>query len=436
MYWLKVSYVIALLAAAVPAAGDGLRPGVILDESNWQLATNLLPPEILAHYKNGEYANAIGEWKDGAVRWSDEFARSTQENASRFVTSPEGSIIDKATGKRPPFIYGFPFPDIDPADPQAAVKVLWNYYYGYWANGSRRNITTLTWLARAGVDRSAIQDVYFRQFDGQPSALRPKENPNDLLQQMLATTLEPADLQGTTALAWRYRAPEKRDSAWAYVPALRRVRAVSPANRSDGFLGSDMSQDDGPFFDGKPEDFTWTLVGEQQMLRLADPYSLRGDYQYLPLPGGGWRVPFKPVPMVGYQQPDWKGISWAPLNFVLVQRPCWIIEGVPKDRYYRFGKIQLYIDKENYRGAWSRKFDWQGQLSTSYQVGAYLNGSPDGTLYVWGHGIYFQVAEDHRLNRATFAGAPPANWPDPVNDYFVSYDASFFDHTTLMRFGK
>jgi len=31
--------------------------------------------------------------------------------------------------------------------------------------------------------------------------------------------------------------------------ALRRVRAVSPANRSDGFLGSDMSQDDGAFFE-------------------------------------------------------------------------------------------------------------------------------------------------------------------------------------------
>jgi hypothetical protein len=45
--------------------------------------------------------------------------------------------------------------------------------------------------------------------------------------------------------------PGKRDSSWSYVPALRRVRAVSPANRSDGFLGSDVSQDDGRFFDGK-----------------------------------------------------------------------------------------------------------------------------------------------------------------------------------------
>ena len=80
-------------------------------------------------------------------------------------------------------------------------------------------------------------------------------NPNNFLMQFIAAATSPADLYGTTALTWRYRDSDKRDSNWVYVPALRRVRAVSPANRSDGFLGSDMSQDDGPFFDGKPEDF-------------------------------------------------------------------------------------------------------------------------------------------------------------------------------------
>ena len=89
----------------------------------------------------------------------------------------------------------------------------------------------------------------------------------------MATTISPADLNGTAALTWRYRDSEKRDSSWAYVPALRRVRAVSPANRSDGFLGSDMSQDDGQFFDGKPEDFTWTLKGDSDQLRFVDPLS-------------------------------------------------------------------------------------------------------------------------------------------------------------------
>ena len=430
--------VCALLAIAVAASAsaNGIQPGMVLDQTTWQLATDLLPPEILAHYKNGEYRNTVGEWKDGAVRWSEEFSRSTEANAGRFDVSPKGEIIEKSTGKRPAFIYGFPFPDIDSADPGAAVKVLWNYYYGYWGNGNRRNISTLTWLGQKKVDRGAIMDVYFRQYDGQPSTFRPKENPDGLLQQMLATAVGPADLHGTTALTWRYGAADQRDSSWAYVPALRRVRQVSPSNRSDGFLGSDMSQDDGPFFDGKPEDFDWKLVAEQDGLRLADPYSLSGDYEYLPLPGGGWRVPFKTLPMVGYQQPGWTGIPWAPINFVLVKRPFYIIEGIPHDRYYLFGKIQLYIDKKNFRGAWSRKFDWQGQLAVSYQVGAYLNGTPDGKPYVWGHALYYQVAEDHKRGRATYAGAPPSDWREPINDFFVPYKTGFFNSQTLMRFGK
>jgi hypothetical protein len=35
-----------------------------------------------------------------------------------------------------------------------------------------------------------------------------------------------------------------------------------------------MSQDDGPFFDGKPEDFDWTLKGEVDQLRFVDPENL------------------------------------------------------------------------------------------------------------------------------------------------------------------
>ena len=72
------------------------------------------------------------------------------------------------------------------------------------------------------------------------------------------------------SLSWRYRGADQRDSIWAFVPALRRVRQVSPANRSDGFLGSDMTQDDGAYFDGKVQDFTWKLVGEQDLLVLFD----------------------------------------------------------------------------------------------------------------------------------------------------------------------
>ncbi len=439
MYRIAAVALVSILSATAPfaarSAGAAPAPGSVLDTTTWQQAEGLLPPEILSHYRAGEYVSKVDEWKDGAVRWGEEFTQATAENRERLDVTPQGTIVDRRTGQRPEHVYGFPFPAIDPADPNAAVKILWNYFYGYWSNGSRRNISVLEWLGPGSRDRAAVQDVYYLQYDGIPADARPKSNPTDLLQQFLSTALEPADLQGTTALAWRYRAPDRRDSNWAYVPVLRRVRAVTPANRSDGFLGSDMSQDDGPFFDGKPEDFAWKLVGETQALRLADPYSLSGDYEYLARKDGGWRVPFKPVPMAGFQDPEWKGLPWAPRHFVLVERPFWIIEGVPRDSYYKAGKIQLYIDKENFRGAWSRKFDWAGELISTYQIGGYVNGTPDGKHFFWGHGLYYQVAEDFKRRRATFAGVPPPGM-EQVNDFFVPLEPTFFDNERLIRFSK
>jgi hypothetical protein len=255
---------------------------------------------------------------------------------------------------------------------------------------------------------------------------------------MIATTLSPADLQGTTALTWRYRDPEQRDSNWVYVPALRRVRAVSPANRSDGFLGSDMSQDDGPFFDGKPEDFTWTLAGERRMLRIADPLSLQRKTNVRALPGGGYRSVWPDMPRIGHQDPNWKGIAWAPVSGVLAERTFWVVEGVPKDKYYLYGKLQLYIDKETYQGAWNRKFGWNGELLNTLQVMGYLNkhvGETNGVEdWIWGSSHAYQCAENIKMNRATVGGDRLPG--DSPTDRRIKLEPLFFDHTTLQRFGK
>src|SRR5262249_1545669 len=156
-------------------------------------------------------------------------------------------------------------------------------------------------------------DVNFLRYDGQPERYRMK-NPENFDMQFLANAMSPTDLYGTASLTWRYRDSDKRDSNWVYVPALRRVRAVSPANRSDGFLGSDMSQDDGPFFDGKPADFTWKLIGQKDMLRIVDPLSLQGKTVSVWLPGGGWRAKWPAdLKSLGYLDPNWKGYGWAPI---------------------------------------------------------------------------------------------------------------------------
>jgi hypothetical protein len=264
-------------------------------------------------------------------------------------------------------------------------------------------------------------------------------NPQNFSVQFLTDAQTPADLAGTASLNWRYRDASKRDSTWAFVPALRRVRAVSPANRSDGFLGSDMSQDDGPFFDGKPEDFTWTLKGEADMLRIVDPLNLQGKSNSIWMPEGGWRANWaEDLKIIGYQDPTWQGLAWAPRSAALAKRRFWVVEATPKDRYYLYGKIQLYFDKETFQGSWNRKFSWQGELLNTLQVMAYNLAPytrPDGTVdYIQGSNMSYQVAENIKATRATVAGLKSD--PKSALDVHVSFEPGLFDMNSLSRFGK
>ncbi|TMA40087.1 MAG: DUF1329 domain-containing protein, partial [Deltaproteobacteria bacterium] len=256
----------ALLGLAAVDVGAAPAPGTTLERTTAEEAKDLLPPEILRHYQNGDYRNAVIEFPNSRWRWDDGFEEATRWNAEHLVLDEHKAPVDKATGKRPDYITGLPFPDIREDDPDAGYKVLWNVDYAYYTGGNSRNLVLLTWVSRSGLDRSSVQDVRFLYYDGQPRKYAPAANPDNFLFQFLALSTSPADLQGTAALGYRYKDPTKRDMNWAYVPALRRVRAVSPANRSDGFLGSDTSQDDGFFFDGKPEDFTWKVTGHKDGL--------------------------------------------------------------------------------------------------------------------------------------------------------------------------
>jgi Protein of unknown function (DUF1329) len=418
------------------AATDSLAPGVMLDTATAEQAKDLLPPEIYEHFKKGDYYNQVVDFPNSKTSWDDGFKEATDWNREHLVLDEHRSPIDKATGKRPDYIQGLPFPDIRQDDPDAGYKALWNLDYAYYTGGNSHNLTLLNWVSRSGIDRSSVQDVSFLYYDGQPKQYTPSRNPDNFLFQFLALTTSPADLQGTAALGYRFKDPTKRDLSWAYVPALRRVRAISPANRSDGFLGSDMSQDDGFFFDGKPEDFDWKVVEHREGYRFVDPDSIAGKTTRKPLPNGGWRtVAYNNDRTVGYMVKDWKGVPWGPVAAGVAKRKFWVVEGVPKDKYYLFGKIQLWIDDVTWQGAWNRKFSWRGELLNTLQVLGYATSDFNDKERWWGSSMAFQLAENVKADRATAAGM---NGPggDPPNDRRVPIEPAFFDYQTLARFGK
>src|SRR5262245_33266964 len=429
-------FIAVVIGVAANRAGAEVAPGTTIDQSTADQVKDLLPPEILKHYKNGEYVNRAVDFPNGRFRWDDGFDQATRQNGETPVLDENKQPVDRSTHKRPDYLTGIPLPTISESDPDGGTKVLWNLAYAYYTGGNSHNWTNLNWLSRTGVQRSAVQDVYFLYYDGQPRHYSPKSNPENLLFQFLAVTATPADIQGTAALGYRYRDPAKRDLSWAYVPALRRVRAVSPANRSDGFLGSDQSQDDGFFFDGKPEDFTWKITGHREQMRLVDPDSIDGKIQRKELPGGGWRtIAYNNDKSVGFLMKDWKGVAWAPAGAGLAKRKFWVLEGVPKDKYYLYGKIELWIDDETWQGAWNRKCSWQGDLLNVYEVMGFASHDFNPKERWYGSTMAYQGSENIKADRATVSGQ---NGPgaDPANDRRVPLEPSFFDYQTLNRFGK
>lgn len=419
------------------AAGGGLKAGDVLGKDNWQAAEGLLPEEVLRHYKSGGYRNKIVDYPVGKARWDKAFEAATKDNAGKLDVDDQGTIIVKATGKQQDYYYGIPFPEIDEKDPKAAIKIVWNQFLSYWGGGSSFNKALVTMLTPTEVDREIIADGWFQFYDGQNEKYR-QDNPLNLQSRFLGVATEPVDLQGTASLTWRYRDPGKRDSQWAYVPMLRRVRQVSPSNRSDGYLGSDISGDDGFFFDGKPEDFTWTLVGKRDAFRLVDPHSVSGPLEVKPAPEQGWvsLTDLNP-PTVGYKTKGWDGLSWAPVDPVLAKRPVWIVEGVPKDKYYLYGKVQLWIDAETWDGSWNRKFSWAGEQIANYQVLARVNhaaGPEDAREWVPTTSMVWACAENIKLNRATLGGMRP--YAEAAFYRRQKLDADIFEPAGLPRLGK
>jgi hypothetical protein len=422
-----------LLGAAGTVHAE-LQDGTVLGPDNWEAAKGLLPPEFLACYQRGDFRHRIVKHSFELLGDEPTFRKALDANEGRYDVNADGAIIDKRTGKPPEYIYAWPFPTIDPADPNAAVKIVWNYFYTIYYGGNGHYRSDLLMISRHGLDRAIEVETYFKHYDGQHPRFREQHKGyDDLLTQMLSLVESPADIAGTVSLSWRYRTGH-RDSIWAYIPAIRRVRQVSPANRSDGFLGSDMSQDDGAYFDGKVEDFTWKLTGSQDLLVLFDRLSFEEAAQLTRLPEGGWRMTVPGGDRLGFQVPDWKGAPWCPMQEVLIRRPHWIVEAVPKDRYYMYGKLVLRFDKDFFLGSYSSKYDWKGKLITSY-AGVRTNFIKVGPGEFWGWvGGAVATAISWMKDRATTAGIIPGS--QVPADSRIPLSPNMFSRDKLSRTGR
>ncbi len=407
-----------LLAVVVgtSVAWAELLPNAVLDQGNWQQAKGLLPPAVLHGFEDGSYKSQIAELP-GPLRWGTAFTSASLGNAGKFSVDDAGSLIENATKSYPILLYGTPFPQVDPADKQAAAKVMYNFSYAMMQGDDGERFSTLHW-----VSPSALEDQV--EFQGRLLFLgarssRPLPNAAGILRKEIIYGVDPEAVRGTVIVEEVYLDPSRWNSLSAYIPELKRMRPLPASDGSESLFGSDLAHDDLYLFSGKVPYFSWRLLGVQDALILTtfpNPKVLRRSTKgyVLDTPSD--------LLMMGWQNKEWKGKAWWPTNCRLVKRPVWVVEATSKDLKYGYLRQVLWIDKELYVAYYKEAYDRSNQLWRMLASSVSVARTPEGELSV-GQPDFILSVDEHQ-NRATVelpgrAGQPITFGTGLTNEQFT-----------------
>ncbi|MEW6444010.1 MAG: outer membrane lipoprotein-sorting protein [bacterium] len=382
-FMLALVVVVCLLSCAA-TAGDL----VVYDKSNYQELKGLVPDPVLTWVEKGDFIFRVGElefdWANTQPSWVKE---SRTENVGKYGLSDKVTMVDAKTGVEPEFIKGLPFPDIDSKDPMAPAKIMFNGNMVRQAQGPLRTHFRLTFMngKTRKLERYIAVDWFSWAFVGWGPALEIAPNPDRLEFYNTILIKEPYDMEGTALLQWRYL-DNRPDMLFGYVPAIRRVRRLTPASRSDAMFGSDFARDDGGYvgYDGKIGDVEWKLVGETTILggfNSAKPQRIQVNS------AGEWvaegmtdRESYAAYGYEPYAKKYYKGdvAPWCATNAIWTKRPVWVIEGRHKDAYYNYGRQIHWVDKETFTVYWKQIFDKSDEYWKMYWVYWGVAATDDG----------------------------------------------------------
>lgn len=424
-----------LCVATLPARAE-LQAGDTLDKTTWQEAKGKMPDAILRRFENGQHISKVIDVPPEGLRWGSRFLKLTEANAGKYALDAQGIMIETATGTWPRYMDGgFPFPQIDPNDPQVAYRIMYNFALAGGPVDDIDVFINIFWVNAGGLERYVDLKGQVVTYGARWSG--PIANPDDVTAKVLLYGVAPYDVIGLATLSWGYLDPEKWTSLWAYVPAIRRVRRLAASNTSDGVFGSHYSRDDGGTFSGKIHYFTWKLIGQQEALvpyTLPTPKQWKKTDRGLLLPANEnaaimpWPGKSKLFDQSGIQ---WQGAAWWPTNLYVTKRPVWLLEATAKDPYYAYGRQIIWIDRELFRGYYKEVYDRAGQYWKTILLGGGQALSEDEVFST--RQTDFGLALDEHSASANVVLPLREGNDIRVN---VGLDHELFSYQGLSRFGK
>ena len=176
-------------ATGSPLVAAEPQPGDTLNQENWQQAKSLLPEGMLPRFADGSYQAQIVS-PPTTMTWGSAFTSASAANADKFEVDADGALVVEGTKTVPPFLYGTPFPRIDPTDPQAAAKVIYNFSYTLMQADDVDRSSVLHWV----VPKEVQNQVEFRTqllFQGARFS-GPITNPDATLRKGIISGITPA----------------------------------------------------------------------------------------------------------------------------------------------------------------------------------------------------------------------------------------------------
>jgi hypothetical protein len=237
---------------------------------------------------------------------------------------------------------GTPFPEIDPNDPDAGLKIAWNATHRHDAMEGGAHFRLSSWnpgetkfsFAYEGsawglrlanrIDKADGDAKYFPDEDRKTGG-------------QLRLTM-PTDLRSLAAVGYRYLiadtqplvGDDSRD-VWAWIPSLRRVRRVPGSTEEEQAIpGTEfLIQDIGAFnfVSGLTQKYEFKLVGEAEVLTPID-------------------TTVKAYPLVEFPNLGPSGFSFA--NDTWQVRDSWILWIRKRIKTPAYSKKLLWIDKQTF----------------------------------------------------------------------------------------
>ncbi len=414
----------------------GMKPGDVIDSSNWQKAEKVLPSGVIEWVKRGEEVITIGELKYDFAP-DAEWKIASAKNEGKYTLDDKKEVIEKSTGKYPLYLYGDVFPTIDMKnDPDAGIKFVHNIIAARGRLGNLNTYVTTEWVGADGLERMAVSNYIDSYFWNRPDGEIP--NRKEYNQQSLYKFVEPYDISGLASLTIRSLSPEP-DQVYSYIPSIRRVKKLSGANRSDPYAGSDFVVDDSFGWAGKNGSMKWSVLNEMVVLVQLPDWQAEKPIEAVKQADGAFETN-SPKFLSGYEAPGGKMSAWNKVGAVWVPRKVFVVEAIALDPYYSYGKSIYHIDPDMgfvHKAIYDRAGEYWKTMIISPSCFDWKDGGKfvrrTTTGYVTGY-----VVVDEKTHHASVCACTGMNKNVSLNPKFMdpTIKQGMFDHNYLNTWSR